>query len=382
MGGFFRAFSKLCLISLTTLPLASFEKTPPTRAGKTTTTTTMAANITSRHVLMMRSVLVRSGTSSSSRWCWNTVSRSVQRGGVIRCGCLNATEKALNTATNANANANALNARNGAISLFFSTFQRRFVAARHVATEMNSGGRGSAHVRRSDGGNARDAQIWIDSWKAGGGSGSGSGGGGGGGGSGGGGGNGNGNGGSGSGTTPWAMYLLLLESNPLVTKMATSGVLNAFGDLLAQVLFEDGQSVDTKRTLTFTFLGAFLVGPALHFWYGSLGKIVTVGGSLGAGLRLGLDQLAFAPVFLATFLSALFAIEGNTDKLPNKLKQDLFPTVVANWKIWVPFQFLNFRFVPANLQVGAANVIALAWNVYLSWASHKKVPEGIEKKKM
>ena len=145
----------------------------------------------------------------------------------------------------------------------------------------------------------------------------------------------------------------------------------------SQFLFEDGKSVDVKRTLTFTFLGAFLVGPALHFWYGILGKIVTVGGSLGAGVRLGLDQLAFAPVFLATFLSALFAIEGNTDKLPNKLKQDLFPTVVANWKIWVPFQFLNFRFVPANLQVGAANVIALAWNVYLSWASHKKVPEVV-----
>ena len=332
------------------------------------------------HVLMMmmrsKSVLQKSFSSSSR---WNTIIVSRGGGVIIRCG-LNATEKALNTTTN------ALNARNGGAISLFSTFQRRFVAARNIATEMNSlGGRGSAHVRKkSDGGNARDAQIWIDSWKAGGGSGSGSGGGGGGSGGGGGGGNGNGNGngGSGSGKTPWAMYLLLLESNPLVTKMATSGVLNAFGDLLAQVLFEDGQSVDTKRTLTFTFLGAFLVGPALHFWYGSLGKIVTVGGSVGAGLRLGLDQLAFAPVFLATFLSALFAIEGNTDKLPNKLKQDLFPTVVANWKIWVPFQFLNFRFVPANLQVGAANVIALVWNVYLSWASHKKVPEVIEKKKM
>ena len=225
--------------------------------------------------------------------------------------------------------------------------------------------------------NARDAQIWIDNWKSGGG---GSGGGFGGGGGGGGGSGGNSGGGNGSGKTPWAMYLMLLESNPLVTKMATSGALNAFGDLLAQILFEDGQSIDSKRTLTFTFLGAFLVGPALHFWYGTLGKIVTVGGSVGAGLRLGLDQLAFAPVFLATFLSALFAIEGNTDKLPNKLKQDLFPTVVANWKIWVPFQFLNFRFVPANLQVGAANVIALMWNVYLSWASHKKVPEVDEGK--
>ena len=235
--------------------------------------------------------------------------------------------------------------------------------------------RGSLSVRKRNTNNeaSKDAQIWIDSWKTGGGGGGSSGGGfGGGGGGGGGGGN-----GSSKATSMWAMYLLLLESNPLATKMWTSGALNAFGDLLAQFLFEDGKSVDVKRTLTFTFLGAFLVGPALHFWYGILGKIVTVGGSLGAGVRLGLDQLAFAPVFLATFLSALFAIEGNTDKLPNKLKQDLFPTVVANWKIWVPFQFLNFRFVPANLQVGAANVIALAWNVYLSWASHKKVPEVV-----
>jgi len=241
--------------------------------------------------------------------------------------------------------------------------------------------RGSLSVRKSNTNDAsKDAQIWIDSWKTGGGGGGASSGGGfGGGGGGGGGSNSGGGGGNGSSkaTNLWAMYLLLLESNPLATKMWTSGALNAFGDLLAQFLFEDGKSVDVKRTLTFTFLGAFLVGPALHFWYGILGKIVTVGGSIGAGVRLGLDQLAFAPVFLATFLSALFAIEGNTDKLPNKLKQDLFPTVVANWKIWVPFQFLNFRFVPANLQVGAANVIALAWNVYLSWASHKKVPEVV-----
>lgn len=245
------------------------------------------------------------------------------------------------------------------------------------SSSSSSSSRGSLNVRKSTTNNeaSKDAQIWIDSWKTGGGGGGSSGGGfGGGGGGSGGGGGGN---GSSKATSMWAMYLLLLESNPLATKMWTSGALNAFGDLLAQFLFEDGKSADVKRTLTFTFLGAFLVGPALHFWYGILGKIVTVGGSLGAGVRLGLDQLAFAPVFLATFLSALFAIEGNTDKLPNKLKQDLFPTVVANWKIWVPFQFLNFRFVPANLQVGAANVIALAWNVYLSWASHKKVPEVV-----
>jgi hypothetical protein len=46
---------------------------------------------------------------------------------------------------------------------------------------------------------------------------------------------------------------------------------------------------------------------------------------------------------------------------------------MANWNIWIPFQFLNFRFVPLNLQVAAANVVALLWNTYLSWASHKEV---------
>ena len=90
-------------------------------------------------------------------------------------------------------------------------------------------------------------------------------------------------------------------------------------------------------------------------------------------MSLALDQLVFAPTFLAIFISALFAIEGNAAEVPAKLRQDWGTTVITNWKIWVPFQFLNFRFVPVSLQVGAANVIALVWNTYMSWVSHIKV---------
>lgn len=50
--------------------------------------------------------------------------------------------------------------------------------------------------------------------------------------------------------------------------------------------------------------------------------------------------------------------------------------VTANWKLWIPFQFFNFRFVPPQLQVAAANVCALAWNVILSLLSHAKVAEA------
>ncbi len=37
--------------------------------------------------------------------------------------------------------------------------------------------------------------------------------------------------------------------------------------------------------------------------------------------------------------------------------------------------------MPVNLQVGAANVIALMWNTYMSWVTHKEVvPVMVEEK--
>ena len=182
---------------------------------------------------------------------------------------------------------------------------------------------------------------------------------------------------SNGGSTLWGAYLHALEKHPLATKCATSGFLNALGDLFAQFMFDDAanKGIDFRRAGVFTFLGAALVGPALHLWYGTLGKLVTVKGSAGAAISLILDQGVFAPAFLCVFLSSLFTINGMQDQIVPKLKQDFASTVVANWKIWIPFQFLNFRFVPLNLQVAAANVVALLWNTYLSWASHKTVVE-------
>eukprot|EP00884_Botryococcus_braunii_P004181 jgi/Botrbrau1/13764/Bobra.0056s0020.1 len=171
----------------------------------------------------------------------------------------------------------------------------------------------------------------------------------------------------------WAAYLALLEKQPVATKAVTSAILNAAGDLIAQLLVEQRSSIDWKRLATFAFLGLVLVGPALHFWYLTLSRLVPAATTAGALTRLALDQLAFAPIFLATFFVALLTLEGQPGLIQAKLKQDLKPTVIKNWQIWVPFQFLNFRFVPQTLQVLVANFVALGWNTYLSFASHTAV---------
>ena len=39
--------------------------------------------------------------------------------------------------------------------------------------------------------------------------------------------------------------------------------------------------------------------------------------------------------------------------------------------MWIPFQFLNFRYVPANMQVLAVNAGCLVWNVIMCFLSHE-----------
>ncbi|XP_015577569.2 protein sym-1 [Ricinus communis] len=192
------------------------------------------------------------------------------------------------------------------------------------------------------------------------------------------GGGGSGSGGSsdGSGGNNWSFlswYMTLLGKYPVLTKALTAAVLTLIGDLVCQLVIDQVQSLDIKRTFLFTFLGLILVGPTLHFWYLYLSKVVTLTGASGASLRLLLDQFLFSPIFIGVFLAALVALEGRPEQVIPKLQQEWFSAVLANWQLWIPFQFLNFRFVPQQFQVLAANGIALVWNVILSFKAHKEI---------
>ncbi|XVF40859.1 hypothetical protein PTKIN_Ptkin01aG0150500 [Pterospermum kingtungense] len=178
------------------------------------------------------------------------------------------------------------------------------------------------------------------------------------------------------GRSGWSLlswYLALLEKFPVLTKAVTSALLTFIGDLICQLAIDHVPSLDMKRTFLFTLLGLVLVGPTLHFWYLSLSNLVKLPGAAGAFLRLLLDQFLFSPIFIGVFLSTLVTLEGRPSQVIPKLHQEWFSAVLANWQLWIPFQFLNFRFVPQQFQVLAANFIALIWNVILSYKAHKEV---------
>ncbi|KAF3442195.1 hypothetical protein FNV43_RR16111 [Rhamnella rubrinervis] len=183
-------------------------------------------------------------------------------------------------------------------------------------------------------------------------------------------------GGGSDGEHNWSLlswYLTLLARYPVSIKALTSAFLTLIGDLICQIWIDQMPSLDLKRTFLFTLLGLILVGPTLHFWYLYLSKVVTLPGASGAFLRLLLDQFLFSPIFIGVFLSTLMTLEGRASQVVSKLQQEWISAVLVNWQLWIPFQFVNFRFVPQQFQVLAANVVALIWNVILSFKAHKEV---------
>eukprot|EP00882_Tetradesmus_deserticola_P002924 GHRQ01003107.1.p1 GENE.GHRQ01003107.1~~GHRQ01003107.1.p1 ORF type:complete len:333 (+),score=75.77 GHRQ01003107.1:397-1395(+) len=174
----------------------------------------------------------------------------------------------------------------------------------------------------------------------------------------------------------FAAYNAALQQHPLLVKAITTAILSAIGNVICQVFVEKKSDLDWRRINTFTVLGLLWVAPCLHFWYGSLNRLVTLQGNAGALTRMACDQLAFAPLFVGSMMAILTALDGKPDRVADTLRADLPSAVRANWALWVPAQFLNFRFVPAQYQVLFSNVVALAWNVYFSFATRPKTAEA------
>lgn len=189
----------------------------------------------------------------------------------------------------------------------------------------------------------------------------------------------------------WNNYNESVKRHPLTVKSVTSGVMSFTADLICQYLFPNGSSkqnpnesffsriysnisavdFDYWRSAKFTLVGALYTGPSLHFWYDALATSIKGSNIMANISRLLLDQMIFAPAFIASFFMIMSALDGKSmDDIKRKLKEDLYPTVKYNFSVWVPAQFINFNFVPPHLQVLFANIVGFFWNIYLSYAAN------------
>jgi len=60
----------------------------------------------------------------------------------------------------------------------------------------------------------------------------------------------------------------------------------------------------------------------------------------------------------------------------SEINDKLWPTLVANWKVWPLLQLINFALVPIKLQVLYVNFFGVFWNTYLSFQKFVNNPSA------
>lgn len=188
---------------------------------------------------------------------------------------------------------------------------------------------------------------------------------------------------------------MALESDPLLTKSVTAGVILGAADLsgqaIQQAISADGDgsasddasafSVDIGRFVRFAFFGFILQAPWNHFYYQILdGALPPTEDPLTAttGIKVVVDQFVQAPIFTVIIFGFLGLLEGKTiDEIKKQLDDDYVDTMFANWKLWVPATAVNIAFCPPILRVLFLNVVFFFWSIFLSLKLNK-TDEGAE----
>ena len=48
------------------------------------------------------------------------------------------------------------------------------------------------------------------------------------------------------------------------------------------------------------------------------------------------------------------------------LAENFWPTMYAQWAMWVPAQWLNFKYVPVRHQLGYVLLLSISWTTFLA----------------
>ncbi|KAL7486512.1 hypothetical protein ACHAW6_012125 [Cyclotella cf. meneghiniana] len=184
----------------------------------------------------------------------------------------------------------------------------------------------------------------------------------------------------------WNSYLTALETNPLLVKSVTAGVILGAADLAGQSIqrataeSEEGAAasssgVDIARFLRFAFFGFILQAPWNHYYYLLLdGALPPTEDPFTAttGIKVVIDQFVQAPIFTVIIFGFLGILEGKTlDEIKKQLDEDYVDTMLANWKLWVPATVVNIAFCPPILRVLFLNVVFFFWSIFLSLKLNK-----------
>mmetsp|Transcript_8980 Transcript_8980/g.13803 ORF Transcript_8980/g.13803 Transcript_8980/m.13803 type:complete len:304 (+) Transcript_8980:135-1046(+) len=200
---------------------------------------------------------------------------------------------------------------------------------------------------------------------------------------------------------PLELYTNTLLEHPLITKMVTGGVLATCGDAIAQSKVEE-EAYDTRRAASFAIFD-MMYRALQHFAYPVIvaecygqhinGIFQSIG--LGSTFANQMDymaameqtlasQLVIVPVlYYPVFFSLTGYVQGlSTEEAITRAKETFIPLMKRNLLFYIPVQFIQFCYLPTDVQIPFLSVCGLCWTYILSnFAGSVKGYAGDEEEK-
>eukprot|EP01137_Pigoraptor_chileana_P008871 Opistho-2@56305 len=99
-------------------------------------------------------------------------------------------------------------------------------------------------------------------------------------------------------------YMKMLKEHPVLTKAVTSAIVAALGDIISQrraIAADPTEEFNPRSTFPFFAFGLSCTGPITHAFYNWLDRAVPQGKQGAVVMRMVIERLVFAPLFLGLF---------------------------------------------------------------------------------
>jgi len=183
-----------------------------------------------------------------------------------------------------------------------------------------------------------------------------------------------------------AVYLKQLQTNPLRTKMLTSGTLSALQEILASWIAKDRNkngNYFTSRVPKMAAYGAFISAPLGHVLISILQKVFAGRTSLKAKiLQILFSNLLIAPIQNSVYLVSMAIIAGarTFHQVHATWKAGFMPVMKVSWiSSPIALAFAQ-KFLPEHTWVPFFNIIAFFIGTYVNSVTKKKRLAALRKR--
>lgn len=183
-----------------------------------------------------------------------------------------------------------------------------------------------------------------------------------------------------------AAYLKQLQSNPLRTKMLTSGSLSALQEFLASWIAKDRNKNGhyfTSRVPKMAAYGAFVSAPLGHIMIGILQRLFAGRTSLKAKiLQILVSNLVIAPIQNSIYLTSMAIIAGarTFHQVRATVKAGFMPVMKVTWVTSPLSLAFAQNFLPQETWVPFFNIVSFVIGTYINAHTKKKRLAALRKK--